>query len=240
MARIRAVGFDLDDTLLTLDASFIPQYLRMLEGFVSPILGYQGALAQEVMASTAVMMAQVGRSRRIEDIFYEDFGQRTGFDRQRLEPLFRQFYQDHFPRLQHLARPVYGVMGLLTTIASLGYQVALLTSPVFPEVAISERLRWAGLEGFPFVWRSGLEHVRASKPTPDFYLEAADAVGIPPEEWLMVGNDFAEDILPSRVAGMSAWWIPGEGDRREVPPGVLTGSLYQVLPHLQREAQRSP
>lgn len=231
MKTVKVVAFDLDDTLIRLSPDFIPEYFKMLDARLQPRFPHVRPLSRAIMASSARMMAKMRDQERLEDFFYRDFYESTGHSREELESHFRAFYREDFPKLAAFARPVYGVMGLLAAIRARGYRVALLTSALFPEMAISERLKWAGLEDFPFDWRTGLEVVHATKPQADYYLEAAQALDVLPEAWLMVGNDLAEDIIPAHQAGMSVYWVHGgisEDEARLMPPHTPVGPLEQV------------
>jgi FMN phosphatase YigB (HAD superfamily) len=120
-------------------------------------------------------------------------------------------------------------MGFLTQLQAMGLRVVLLTSPVFPRVAIEERLVWAGLEGFPFDWISSFEVVHAAKPHPAYYREAATTLGIEPQHWLMVGNDLDADIRPAVATGMQAWWVNGQELPDDLRGKVHQGTLQQLL-----------
>ena len=232
MDSIQVVAFDLDDTLLRLAPNFIPQYLHLLDESIREKVPSRASLAKVIMASAERMMQKPRDAVGLSDFFYQDFEQRTGLRRDMMEPHLERFFQERFPRLEHLSRPVYGAMGLLATLKEIGYRMALLTSPLFPRVAIDIRLRWAGLEGFPFDWRTSFEVVHATKPQPGYYLEAAEALGIDPCHWLMVGNDFREDIIPAQEAGMAVYWVNDhlrEADRLMLPPDVKAGSLYRMM-----------
>lgn len=237
MQSIKVVAFDLDDTLIRLGPDFISTYISMLDTTLREKFPSQGSLVKEIYTSMEEMMAKGPDEERLEDFFYRRFESRTGLRRDQIESLLQGLYVDQFPALARLTWPIYGVMGLLTTIKERGYQVALLTSPLFPRVAIDARLEWAGLEGFPFDLRTSLETVHTTKPQPDYYAEAADQLGISPEHWLMVGNDLVEDIVPAHAAGMAVYWVQEalvelSGDVK-IPSGTMRGSVHHVLDYLQ-------
>ncbi len=235
MKSLKVVAFDLDDTLLRLSPDFIPQYLQRLDDSLQEVFSLSEPLSRHIMTSSARMMQKTRDPERLEDFFYRDFEARTGLSRELLEDRFNAFYREEFPKLAPLAKPVYGVVGMLASLKARGYRVALLTSALFPRVAIDERLKWAGLEDFPFDWRSALEVVHATKPQPGYYLEAAEQLHIAPEHWLMVGNDLVEDIIPAHQAGMSVFWVHGDvtdEEAQKVPQGTPVGSIDEVLPYI--------
>ena len=237
---IEIVAFDLDDTLIRLAPNFIPEYLTRLSRRIESVFPDAAPISPAILASSTMMMNKERNQERLEDFFYRDFTTRTGLGRGALEPHLTAFYRDEFPQLEFLSRPVFGVMGLLATVRARGYRVALLTSALFPRLAIDARLRWAGLEGFPFDWRTSLEVVHATKPQPGYYLEAAEAGGVSPDRWLMVGNDLAEDIVPAYNAGMSVYWVHGDVTDDEwalVPPNTPVGPLERVVFWLDQHAR---
>lgn len=233
---IEVVAFDLDDTLIRLSPEFIAAYLKLLDDHLTEAFSLPIPLSQAIMEATARMMAKTRDEERLEDFFYREFAARTHLSREQLEPRFNVFYEEIFPRLRRFSRPVYGVMGMLATLKAQGYQVALLTSALFPQSAIDERLRWAGLEGFPFDWRTAFEVVHATKPQPGYYLEAAESLGVPPERWMMVGNDLVEDIMPAHAAGMAVYWVrdlpPDAEEQASLPLGTPWGPAEGILSYL--------
>jgi FMN phosphatase YigB (HAD superfamily) len=236
MPRINVVAFDLDDTLVRLSPQFIPEYLNHLAQWLERTFPGVSAVSSKILASGQRMMAKTLDDERLEDFFFRDFSEQTGLQREALADSLKAFYRQEFDALSRYAQPVYGAMGVLATLRARGYRIALLTSALFPREAIDCRLRWAGLEDFPFDWRTSMEVVHATKPQPGFYTEAAQALGISPQRWLMVGNDLTEDILPAFQAGMSVYWVrdrvsPSEWQR--LPPNTPVGPLARVVSWLK-------
>lgn len=234
MHKVRVVAFDLDDTLIRLAPDFVPQYIDLLSSWLgSAFPGIPVALDRALIDVSTQMMAKERDQERMEDFFYRHFSGRTGLARERLEPVLASFYRQQFPMLRRLSRPVYGALGLLAAVKARGYRVALLTSALFPEEAIRQRLYWAGLDAAVFDWKSALELVHATKPQPGYYKEAADALAIGPGHWLMVGNDVVEDIVPAHQAGMAVYWATEQtaADNR-IPPGTPRGPVEKVLEYL--------
>lgn len=243
MTSIDVVAFDLDDTLISLSKEFIPQYIRHLAQFVDHHFPESAPVVEKIVATSTAMMQKPRDQERLEDFFYRVFTAKTGIDRARLEPVLHTFYRGPFSQLRNLARPVYGAMGLLASVKALGMRVVLLTSALFPAEAIQQRLEWAGIEGFPFDWRSSLEVVHATKPQPGFYQEAADTLGVEPQHWLMVGNDVVEDMVPAHQTGMAIYWVGGvdPGLRQaELPPDTPYGPLHGLLPWLASQDTWTP
>lgn len=89
-----------------------------------------------------------------------------------------------------------------------------------------------GLDGlFDSVIESAVVGVR--KPDPAIFRLGVEALGLLPEETVVVGDSYDKDIVPAKQAGCRAVWLKGEGwDERQydesLPDAVIT-ELGQVL-----------
>ncbi|MBI3363034.1 MAG: DinB family protein, partial [Chloroflexi bacterium] len=94
-------------------------------------------------------------------------------------------------------------------------QVGIATAPLFPLAAVEERLRWAGVSPSEFGYAivSSYETMRFSKPRPEHYAELIAKMGKRPNETLMVGNDWLDDIVPAAEAGLRTYWIDARSAR---------------------------
>ncbi|AEJ38582.1 hypothetical protein TPY_0380 [Sulfobacillus acidophilus TPY] len=224
----QAVGLDLDDTLLELDGDFLSRYLTAFESSLQSALAVRDPLHPIWGDIMKTILAQPNRADFLYNQVMTYLLTRLHTNRDALDRALTRFYQEEFSRLRQWTRPRYGMNGLLAAIRGRGVRVALVTSPWFPRRAIEERLEWAGLEGFPFDLVTAMEEMHATKPEPQYYREVADKVGIRPEQWIMVGNDVDEDILPALSVGMKAFWITnGQTDPR-VPSAVPRGTIYDA------------
>lgn len=82
-----------------------------------------------------------------------------------------------------------------------GLRLVLAINPVFPALAIRERMRWAGIARMPWELITSYENMHSCKPNPEYYREIAASLQLRPEECLAVGNDTVED-LAAAAAGM--------------------------------------
>lgn len=53
--------------------------------------------------------------------------------------------------------------------------------------------------------------VGVRKPDPRIFALGCDALGLPPEEVLVVGDSYSKDILPARSLGCQTAWLKGKG-----------------------------
>jgi FMN phosphatase YigB (HAD superfamily) len=110
-----------------------------------------------------------------------------------------------------------------------GYTVAIATQPVFPLVAIQQRLEWAGVADFPYALITSYEIMHTTKPHPAFYRDVCAMIGHRPEDCLMVGNDPDSDIRPAAAAGLHTFWLADEGQPPIADlPAEHSGALRDV------------
>jgi len=205
---VRVLLFDLDGTLLGLDIdAFVPVYFGALARRFDGILP-ASTLVDAILASTRTMISDRDPTRSNQEVFWSDFLPRVGLGRERLDPIFTAFYRDEFPSLAHMARPLPEARKVLEHAVSRGYTLVLATNPLFPRVAIRERMRWGGIDDIPFAFITAYEDMHACKPQPEYYREILDVVGARPEECLMVGNDVQEDLAAS-LLGIRTFLVEG-------------------------------
>lgn len=218
--RIRALLFDLDDTLLINDMeAFGAAYFRALAGKLRPLCPpevLQPALDEAVRA----MFRNDGRGGTNAEVFARIFFPRVGRTPEELMPLINEFYTHDFEALRRYTAPDPAARELLSLAVERGYQLAVATQPVFPRPAILARLRWAGVgaEEFPYAYISSYEQMRACKPHPYYFQTIVTALGRTPEECLMVG-DSVETDLPAGKYGLKTFWV--RRDRQEAAEDVI-------------------
>lgn len=75
--------------------------------------------------------------------------------------------------------------------------------------------------------------VGVRKPDPKIYQLGVDAMGLKPEEIMVVGDSFSKDVVPAKKIGCKVAWLKGEGWGNEVideslPDHIIT-DLSQVI-----------
>ena len=213
---MRGVLFDLDGTLLPIDFdAFVPRYLAFVGERIGPRLPGVD-LVRALWAATQAMLANDG-SRTNEDALWQVFGPKVARPRDEVTALFLEFYERDFPKLgTDLVRDPAAAR-VVAACRAAGMRVALATNPVFPRVAIEERLRWAGLDAADFDLVTSVDRMSWCKPQPQYYRAVADELDLEPSECWMVGNDVAQDLAPAAAVGMrtflvdNAHTVPEEG-----------------------------
>ena len=201
---LRAVLFDLDDTLLYNDTegTFLDRYFAALIEYAHGLCSAETLLAALAAGTQAVQASQDPGGPTNEASFGRVFAEQLGRPWEELRTFFARFYEERFPALRIYARAHPDGRRAVQACLTAGYQVVIATNPLFPRRAIEHRLSWAGVDDLPFALITTYENMHTSKPAPAYYLEIAARIDVAPGACLMVGNDLLRDILPAQQAGM--------------------------------------
>ncbi len=217
---IKAILLDLDDTLLgNPTESFVKHYMGLLSRTLADRLGTDDGISQALITAVAAVMHSDDPRTTNWDTFYAAFMPLLDVDRAAFEAVMQEFYRDVYPQLQSITQRRPGVRRLVEWLIAREYRVVVATNPFFPATAVEQRLAWAGLpvDEVPFALVTTLENMHYSKPHPAYYEEVLARIGVQSDEAIMVGDDWENDIIPARKAGLSTYWVCGECE--EVPPG---------------------
>lgn len=229
----RGICLDLDGTVLHIDAgSFFRAYLYMLASCFPGV--EQDRFVGQLLASTKAMVNSNDPSLTNREVFNADFFPKVGLDPDETVPMLERFYRDEFPKLERFGRPKPEARDLIEYALEEGMQVIVATNPIFPRVAVSERLRWAGLDDLPFDLITSYEIMHFCKPHLGYYREILDITGLEASQCFMVGNDVEEDMAAARL-GMEAFLVTDQVIPREdgLPWHGPQGSLEDFLVRLR-------
>ena len=251
---ITTLLFDLDDTLLGNDmGTFLPAYFGRLAGYFTGTAGGE-RLVPEMLTATQAMIANTDPERRLIDVFTDCFSQGTGWAREDYWPRFDEFYAGAYRELQHITTPRPEARQVVEWAFARGFQVAVATSPLFPLSAIQERLRWARLDHLPFALVTSIDNSHFAKPLPEYYAEVLARLGRRPDQAVMIGNDWAQDIVPAAALGMQTYWVTTDTaaatpaaargldwvNARPIGQGPLQGLAYALEPLSAEAAPPAP
>lgn len=230
---IRAVLFDMDGTLLSNDMDvFLPHYFEMLAAHVAYIIAPDQFMTR-LMAASEMMMANDGRATN-EEVFAAAFYPLAGRSREEMEPIFGEFYEKKFPALRQYTQRRPEARGVVQLAFDLGYDVAIVTNPLFPATATEQRLEWAGVADFAYRLITSYENSRATKPNLLYFEQVLETLGHPPEASLVVGDEDM-DMVAAHL-GCRTFLVPGP--RTELAPTTprptYQGTLADVGDLLRR------
>ena len=191
--------FDLDGTLLSMNMhEFVERYLDSIN-LRFEILFKPGDFLGRLLQSTQAMIMDKNPDKTNEDVFMENFLPHVSFSRRELIDLFNDYYKRDFPRLQYYTHAEPLAKKIVEQAVSRKREVVIATNPVFPEVAIRQRLQWAGLDHVPFRLVTTYENMHFCKPHLEYYNEILKTLNRLPGECLMIGNDAREDLAAKDV-----------------------------------------
>lgn len=239
---IKAVLFDLDDTLLRLNlTAFIARYVagaaRLL---ASAARTSPAALAVPFMRGFLAMDAQDRQdSLTNEQLYNQTFFSACGIplDDPAIHDLVDYYEREVVPGFAGGvvgARPVEGAREAVDAVWSEGLTCALATNPTFSLACDRARMGWAGVDVDDFALVSTYSNSTRCKPSVRYYQEFANQLGVRLEECLMVGNDAHRDIVRPDCGLRTAY--VGHGRPRGAvwrgPMAQLARELPQVVARL--------
>lgn len=240
---IKAVLFDLDETLLDIDLN---AYLRLYAVRHVQLLAQVArrpalTLALPFARATSAMVGERDDDLTNAAFFARRFGEATGiplddpviascvecFDRVEFNPTAAA-------RVRHA--PMKGAREAVRAALGMGLVVALATNPTFPLACTRERMRWAGVDDLPFALVTSIETAHRTKPSARYYREVARALGCEPAECLMVGNDPRYDFPEPDETGLCpipTLYVGERPDERAAWSGSMA-ELADALPAIVR------
>ena len=243
MAELKAVVFDMDDTLLSIN----------LNAFIGVFaLDEANLLAQAARKSAVSMFTSMGGAmlelnngerakgdmRTNRQFFADELERRSGVPL--LEPAVLdmiEFYErEILPKKNDRlisARPREGAHEAVEAVLDRGLRIALLTNPSFSRTCIECRMGWGDMLDMPFELVTTWENSTRCKPCAGYYLEALEKLGLSPEETLMVGNDPKRDF-PSPAIGLQTAYV-GNGTQ---PHALWNGSMADFAKSFDEIAER--
>ena len=213
-AKITAILFDLDGTLLPMDNDlFTKGYFKLLVRKLAPYGYEQQELVGAIWKGTAAMVKNNG-SQSNYDVFWKVFADTLGERVYDTKSVFDDFYENEFNGAKVLCGMNSKAAKAVNNLKQQGYRVALASNPIFPMTAQKARIMWAGVDPDEFKLITSYENSAYCKPNPEYYIDIAKKLGIAPEECLMVGNDVDEDMIAQTV-GMSVFLLTDNIINRE-------------------------
>jgi len=227
---------DLDDTLLETNMDvFIPAYFKALSAALAE------KVAPEVMipaltGGTKAMMVNMDPALTLREVFDAHFFPKLGLDRLTLQADIDRFYDEKFPSLGALTKPIPEAVRLVDWAFAQGYRVVIATNPLFPLKAVQHRLRWAGMppEKYPFALVTSYETFHFTKETIAYYPEVLAQLGWPEDPAVMVGDDIEREVKPTQAAGFPIFWVRKSGEVPMEPGGVPQGTLESFRGWLEK------
>lgn len=203
---VTTVLFDLDGTLLPMNQDlFVKTYFAAVARHMAPE-GYEfDPLIKGIWAGTKAMVQNKGEKRN-EEVFWEAFEEIFGERVYRDKAVLDRFYVEHFDEIAPVCGYDERAAQVVRFCRERGRKTVLATNPIFPPVATVKRMAWAGLSPQDFELFTTYADSCYCKPNPQYYVAILNALGVSPEECIMVGNDVGEDMI-ARTLGMQVFLL---------------------------------
>ena len=205
--KIKAVLFDLDGTLLPMDLDeYFREYFRLLCEKLYP-LGYDDPkkLVHTIKQGVYKTCLNDG-SKTNGEVFWDQFISVYGKTQQEHEAVLDEYYKNEYNKTKEKCGYNADSNKTVKLIKQMGLKTVVATKPIFPDIAIRKRIEWAGVDVEDFEYYTSYDKCKYCKPSPDYYKEIAEKIGLLPEECLMVGNDVSEDMTAEKC-GMKVFLL---------------------------------
>lgn len=203
---IKAILFDMDGTLLPMDIDkFTKGYFEEIGKYMSSFGYNPKELIQGIWKGTEAMVKNDGTQSN-EAVFWKTFSLLIGCDATKDIPLFTRFYEEKFDQVKSTCGYTKDASKLIEFLKEKRVELILTTNPIFPMIAQTKRLAWAGIKESDFSWITSYENSHYCKPNLKYYEEVLSHFSYSPSECLMIGNDVGEDMV-ARNLGMQVFLL---------------------------------
>ena len=203
---IKAILFDLDGTLLPMDANlFVKLYFSTLTNKTMSY-GYEPKeLMKNILKGTNAMINNDGKITN-EAVFWNLLSQEYGPKVYKDIPLFDEYYDNEFNEVKKCCGYNSKSKEVVSLCKNRGYKVILATNPIFPKVATDNRIKWAGLDTKDFDYYTTYENSYHSKPNLEYYNDILNKFNLDAIECVMIGNNVDEDMIAKEL-GMKTFLL---------------------------------
>ena len=227
---IRAVLFDLDNTLTQRDQSIQRYSEFLLQQYQSQLFAHDLDKIQQV-----IRRIDNGGYPQKEQLTHPSIGASVAHAlRQELdwqtEADFQELTQFWFKYFGQCAVAMAGAVDLLKMLKQQDYALAVVSNG--GHATRLNILDGLGIKEYFDVIVSS-EQAGISKPHPQIFLHTAESLGVQPFECMFIGDHPVNDIRGAQQVGMQAIWLQGfhpEDERLEVP---RIQQLYELKAYLE-------
>ena len=197
-SQVTHLLLDLDGTLLHFDLDrFVSRYLELVEVYFRDHYNSK-MIPNWILEGTEKMLHNQGEVTNRE-IFLNYFSKRTGLSEEDIWQRFMNFYENDFNQLEKIIVQNPEARKFLESAKKAGFALTIATQPVFPEIAIRQRLRWAGLDHIEFDLVTDINFMKSCKPYPSYFKQILRILNVDSTDCLMIGDDPVNDMASSEV-----------------------------------------
>lgn len=213
---IRAIFFDLDDTIGHREASAYDCYARIIRDNSS----IDDPFEFEAVVQDCMLWDEKGNINKdhIKDMLKKTYGIELPYED--LNVYWDQILWEHYVPYDDAAYTLEQLSGK--------YMLALLSNG--PSDGQRNKLRQCGLDKYFDPERiivSGDYGIK--KPDPRIFIIACEKLGVKPEEAVYVGDIYARDVLGAHRAGLTPVWIWNWGERKCGTDTIVIHKISDLL-----------
>ena len=146
-------------------------------------------------------------TKTISEVFFKRLSEILDIDIDLLMQLTQEFYTKKMLELKKYYEPAPQLHKVISKLKEMKINIAIATDPVTRKIGVIQRLKWIGLADFPFCFISSADTMHAAKPHKAFFDEILENCNSTPNESMMVGDTYLEDIYASKTAGLIVVFI---------------------------------
>lgn len=233
--KVQAILLDLDGTLLGNDRhEFGRQYVKRAYIPFAQIVPFE-IFAQAIFKTFEAMTLNTGPRTNME-VFTDVFFPLINCSQEKGQRVLNEFHRNDFPLIENKEELKPEARTLVQKAFDMNYEVVIATNPIFPREVMVQRLKWAGVEDFPYRLITSFENCYASKPNLKYYRDMIEEIGLLPEQCLMVGDEDM-DMAAAHI-GCKTFLVPGPATDLSpiTPPPTYQGSLFDLINLLENQA----
>jgi FMN phosphatase YigB (HAD superfamily) len=225
---LKAVLFDLDNTLIHFgERQFFQGYFPAVSRVFADVMAADLFL-ERLLSSTGMVLRNDGQMLNV-DCFMSAFCKGYEAHRDDFWKRFVRFYETEYDQFRSLASVPAGSRDMLLQLRGKSLKLVIASNPLWPSIAQSKRLAWAGLGDLQFDLVTHIENMTRCKPNVDYYREICTKIGEPPESCLMVGNDPVNDMVVGTI-GMKTYLVTDSDPADLVMSRTTYGAATSGIP----------
>ncbi len=196
---MNTILFDLDGTLLNIDANeFMKVYMeklypRFLDTFTTE--DFYNHMNNSIIAA----IKSEDEEKTNEEVFIETFREMSGKDMNNIYAHINAFYDNEYTKIEGMYSKSKYMIKSVDMLKKKNYNLVVATNPLFPENAVKQRIKWAGLDPNDFILITSIEKMNFCKPNPKYYSQILNIISKDAKDCIMVGNDVQEDLIASSI-----------------------------------------
>jgi HAD superfamily hydrolase (TIGR01662 family) len=212
---LKAVLFDLDNTLILFEeVKFLSGYYPVLVARFNDIFP-DGQFAERLMKATVELRNNDG-SQSNRELFLGAFCEGLNVDRDDVWARFEKFFSLDFDIFKNVVTAAPGAGETFRHVKEHGLKIVVATNPIWPLSVQQKRVSWAGLGDVEIDLITHIDNMSYCKPQLGYFRQICRLIDVSPDECLMVGDDFANDMVAA-IVGMKTYQTTDSRSYSEAP-----------------------